>query len=250
MFNTDNKGVYKQICKKLARNLLLLADSDYEDGKFSKHCDMLYIWMYFKIEKKGLFNSIFEKIFQEFVHIIRTKLSKKSCSYFSFNKKLQEPEELIKLRIFEHNTSTLQNILNKISDPDNCSCLEYVYDCINIYNDMNNRFCATNENKQITYKDTCDILKKFNTSYTTFSHNVNGRIYELPILHDITTATRTPIVNHVPICLSNKQKQVLDSGADYHSSRPKQISISTSLSTMIGIPHFLALIYKVNIIHN
>ncbi|CAI7724147.1 Plasmodium vivax Vir protein, putative [Plasmodium vivax] len=244
MFQKPNMQEYKNMCKKLSRNLLLLADGSYGDDNFSKYCDMLYIWMYFEINKKSLSNSTIEQIFQNTVYMITTKLSKKPCSYFSFNEKLKEPEKLIKLRVFEHNTSTLQNILNNINHPDNCSCLKYVYDCINTYNNMNNRFCATGEHENTTYKDTCGILKKFNTSYSKFSRNVNKRIYELPSLSDTTTATHTSIITHEPKCLSNKQKEELNFRADDQSSSPKQISISTALSTVVGIPPFLALIYK------
>ncbi|KMZ89758.1 hypothetical protein PVMG_04588 [Plasmodium vivax Mauritania I] len=250
MFQKPNMQEYKNMCKKLSRNLLLLADGNYGDDNFSKYCDMLYIWMYFEINKKSLSNSTIEQIFQNTVYMITTKLSKKPCSYFSFNEKLKEPEKLIKLRVFEHNTSTLQNILNNINHPDNCSCLKYVYDCINTYNNMNNRFCATGEHENTTYKDTCGILKNFKTSYSNFFLNVNGVIYELTLLSDITNAAHTPTVIDAPSCLSIRQKEELNFGGDDQSSRPKQIGISTALSTMVGIPPFLALIYKVNIIHN
>ncbi|SCA81932.1 Plasmodium vivax Vir protein, putative [Plasmodium vivax] len=109
---------------------------------------------------------------------------------------------------------------------------------------MNNRFCAKDVQNNTIYNDTCDILKKFNTSYSKFSRNVNKRIYELPSLSDTTTATHNSIITHEPKCLSNKQKEELNFGADDQSSSPKQITISTALSTMAGIPPFLALIYK------
>ncbi|KMZ95737.1 hypothetical protein PVMG_05336 [Plasmodium vivax Mauritania I] len=238
------------MCKKLFRNMLLLADSNYGSGNYFKYCDMLYIWIYFEIKKKGLTSSIIEETFKQLVKIITDKLGKKSCSYFSFSDKLEEPEKLIKLRILEHNTSTFQNILKYTSDPNNCPCLKYVYECINIYIDMNNRFCATFEDQNTINQGTCDILKNFNTSYSTYIQNVNGGIYELPLLSDTTTASHTPTASHVTRCSANNERQELGSGLDVQSSSPEQISISTALSTMVGIPPFLALIYKVNIIHN
>ncbi|KMZ88580.1 hypothetical protein PVBG_04789 [Plasmodium vivax Brazil I] len=249
LFKGPNKEEYKNMCKKLSRNLLLLADSNYKDGNYFKYCDMLYIWIYFEIRKNGLTNSIIEKVFKDLVRLITQKLQKQACYDFSFSEKLKEPEKLIKLRIFQYNTSTIKNILNSISDPDNCSCLEYVYECINIYNDMNNRLCATHKDKNTTNKCTCDILQNFYTSYSSFFDNVNDVNYKLPSLSDTTTATRTPIVNHVPICLRNKPKSELDSSGVDQSGSPKKISISTALSTMVGIPPFLALIYKVNMIY-
>ncbi|SCO72996.1 VIR protein [Plasmodium vivax] len=245
LFQNPNMNEYKNMCKQLSRNMLLLAsNSNYGGSNFSKYCDILYIWMYYEIKKKMLSNSTIEKIFQNSDKMITTKLHKTSCSYFSFNEKLQEPENLIKLRIFEHNTSTFQNILNNISNPNNCSCLKYVYDCINTYNNMNNRFCATDDHENITYKDTCGILKNFKTSYSKFFRNVNGVIYELPLLSDTTNAAHTPTVIDAPSCLSIRQKVELNFSGDDQSSGSKQISISTALSTMVGIPPFLALIYK------
>ncbi|KMZ99309.1 hypothetical protein PVNG_02192 [Plasmodium vivax North Korean] len=247
-FQKPDMQKYKNICKQLSRNLLLLANGDHGDDNFFKYCDMLYIWMYFEIKEKGFSNSIIEEIFQSTEQMITQKLKKKYCSYFSFSDKLQEPEKLIKLRIFEHNTSTIKNILNNIDEPNNCSCLEYVYECINIYKDMHKRYCATDEGKNKTYKGTCDILKNFNLNYSSYIRNIKEEIYKLPFLSDTTTSSHTPTGSHATRCLLNKQKLELGSGAVHQSSSPKQISISTALSTMAGIPPFLALIYKVNII--
>ncbi|KMZ83254.1 hypothetical protein PVBG_05224 [Plasmodium vivax Brazil I] len=250
LFEKDHTGEYKKFCKKLLNNLLLLTKDDYGGDNFSKYCDILYIWMYFEIKKNNIPDDITKPIFDNSIVMIKTKLRKNPCPYFNFNENYHEPTKLMKLRIFEHNTSTFQNILNNISKPNNCSCLEYVYECINIYKEMNNEFCATDVNKKITYKDTCDILNNFNTSYSTYIQNVNGGIYELPLLSDTTTASHTPTASHVTRCSANKERQELGSGSDVQSSSSKQISISTALSTMVGIPPFLALIYKVNIIHN
>ncbi|KMZ99317.1 hypothetical protein PVNG_02200 [Plasmodium vivax North Korean] len=249
LFQDPAKNEYKNLCKKLSRNLLLLADRNYIGGDFFKYCDMLYIWMYFEIRNKGLSNSIIKEIFESTEQMITKKRFKTSCSYFSFSEKLQEPEKLIKLRIFEHNTSTIKNILNNINESNNCSCLKYVYDCINIYNDMNSRFCVTNQDKNTIHKGTCDILKNFNKNYSSYILNVNGGIYKFPFLSDTTTVTQTPIATHVTRCSLDKPIQELDSSAVVQSSSPKQISISTALSTVAGIPPFLALIYKVNMIY-
>ncbi|CAG9474605.1 unnamed protein product [Plasmodium vivax] len=245
MFQKPDMQKYKNICKKLSLNLLLLAKGDYKYDDFFKYCDMLYIWMDFEINKQGLTNSIIEEIFKLSIQMIKKKFNKESCSYFSFNEKLQEPEKLIKLRIFQYNTSTIKNILNNINHPDNCSCLEYVYECINIYYDMNNKFCAKPEDINITYKGTCDILKNFNSNYSSYIRNVKEEFYKLPFLSDTaTTTTHTPTDTHLTRCSANMQNRVLDSGSADQSSSPKQISISTALSTMAGIPPFLALIYK------
>ncbi|GAB69866.1 hypothetical protein PCYB_006150, partial [Plasmodium cynomolgi strain B] len=248
IFQKPNMEEYKNMCKKLLRNLLLLADGNYGYENFFKYCDMLYIWIYFETKKKKLTNSIIEEIFDDLVKFL-TEEYRKACPYFSYSENLHEPHKLMKLRIFEHNIYTFQNILDNISDPHNCSCLKYAYECINIYNDMNKRFCATDEHKNTINKGTCDILEIFNTLYSNYIRNVNRGIYELPLLSDTTNATYTPTDTYVTRCLLNKQKSKLDSSTVDQSSNPKQISISTAFGSMAGIPPFLVLIYKVNIIY-
>ncbi|GAB69611.1 hypothetical protein PCYB_003600 [Plasmodium cynomolgi strain B] len=248
-FTDPNMNEYKNISMKLFRNLLLLAERNYKGENFFKYCDILYIWIYYEIKKRGLTNSIIEASFKELVKYITENLKKLSCPYFSFHEKIQKPEKLIKLRLFQYNTSTFQNILNDIHEPSNCWCLEYVYECINIYKDMNKEFCATKE-KMITYKDTCNILENFNTIYSNYFREENKVIYELPLLTDTTTATHTPTFTHVTRCSSNKEKSEPYSSAVDQSSSPKHTSISTAVGTMAGIPPFLVLIYKVIIIYS
>ncbi|KMZ83218.1 hypothetical protein PVBG_05188 [Plasmodium vivax Brazil I] len=239
----------KNTCTRLFKNTFLLSNRDYSTDDFTKYCDILYIWLYFEIQKYNLNAQIINKIFQGSVSAAQQKSRKQiSCPYFSYNEKLEEAEKLIKLRIFQYNISTIQNILNNIIEPNNCSCLEYVYECVNIYKDMHKRYCATDEGKNKTYKGTCDILKNFNLNYSSYIRNIKEEIYKLPFLSDTTTSSHTPTGSHATRCLLNKQKLELGSGAVHQSSSPKQISISTALSTMAGIPPFLALIYKVNII--
>ncbi|KMZ76635.1 hypothetical protein PVIIG_06402 [Plasmodium vivax India VII] len=165
----------KNTCTRLFKNTFLLSNRDYRTDDFNKYCDILYIWLYFEIQKYNLNAQIINQIFQGSINAAQKKSRTKfSCPYFSYNEKLEEPEKLIKLRIFQYNTSTIKNILNNINHPDNCSCLEYVYECINIYYDMNNKFCAKPEDINITYKGTCDILKNFNSNYSSYIRNYNG----------------------------------------------------------------------------
>ncbi|SCA83599.1 VIR protein [Plasmodium vivax] len=242
----DRVKKQKNTCKALLRNSLLLYDRKYESDVLIKYCDILYIWMYFEIKNNMLSSSLIDQIFRGSIKKVSGNAQIKHCPYFSYSENLHEPEKLMKLSIFNDNIETLKKILNNINDSNNCSCLEYVYECINIYNDMNNRFCATPEDKNTTNKDTCDKLNNFNSNYSSYIRNVKGEIYELPFLSDTTTATTTHTLtgSHATRRLLNKEKLELGSGAVHQSSSPKQISISTALSTMFGIPPFLALIYK------
>ncbi|VVA00365.1 PIR protein, partial [Plasmodium vivax] len=90
------------------------------------YCNILYIWLYFEIEKNKLIAKIINKIFQETITGIQQKnLKKFFCPYFSYNENLREPEKLMKLRIFNDNIETIKNILNNIDALNKCSCLEY-----------------------------------------------------------------------------------------------------------------------------
>ncbi|KMZ89688.1 hypothetical protein PVMG_04518 [Plasmodium vivax Mauritania I] len=138
---SDPRGVYKNFCKKLSRNLLLLNYGGYGGGDYFKYCDILYMWMYFEIKKNSISNEITQNFFNESSEIIKPKLIKSSCSYFNFNEKNQEPTKLMKLRIFEYNISIFKNTLNDINALNNCSCLKYIYECINIYKGMHRNYC-------------------------------------------------------------------------------------------------------------
>ncbi|VUZ96306.1 PIR protein [Plasmodium vivax] len=243
----DTTGEYIKFCKNLSKNLLLLADCDYTGEKFNKYCDILYMWMYFEINRNGIPNNITEQLFNASAQVVTTKRYKTPCHYFNFNEKYYEPTKLMKLRIFEKNTSIFTNNLNDIKGLNYCSCLKYVYECVNIYREMHKDFCLGEKQFKPLNKDTCFILNNFKTSYLAYLFDAGGIKDKLPPLDGTNN-------EKFPSCASDESKlgsaedhvqgaEANSPGAEQSKSR---ISLSTSavVSTMVGIPPFLALIYK------
>ncbi|KMZ99260.1 hypothetical protein PVNG_02143 [Plasmodium vivax North Korean] len=235
----DNEGEYNKFCKKLLNNLLLLSNSNYGDGNFFKYCDILYMWMYFEIKEKDIPNEITKKSFNESSQMIISTLRKTPCPYLNFNEKHEEPTKLMKLRIFQHNISIFQNTLNDKKALNNCSCLKYIYECINIYKEMNSKYCLRGKVLKPHYDDTCDILHNFNINYSNYIHNKYGSTYDLPSLSgDIP-------IPHIIGCPLDEKDQGLSSNNDNQSDNSIFLYVPKVLGTMAGVSSLLALLYKV-----
>ncbi|VUZ99406.1 PIR protein [Plasmodium vivax] len=236
IYGEDRLNEQKNTCKRLFRNTFLLSDGGYSTEDFNKYCDILYIWLYFEIEKNKLDAKIINKIFQDSIRVALQKSRNKiSCPYVSYHEILHEPEKLMKLSIFNDNSETFESILKKKNDPNDCSFQMYVVDCVNIYNDMYGKHCSGERDKDNTAL--CKILNTFETLYTGyFFKKREDIIYELQSLSSTTT-------NHVVNCQAN-QGSVISTSTDARSSSDVSKTLNTALGTMAGIPPFLVLIYK------
>ncbi|KMZ89774.1 hypothetical protein PVMG_04604 [Plasmodium vivax Mauritania I] len=242
MLSSDVKGVYKQICKKITRNLLLLAENDYKGEELYKCCNILYIWLYFEIINKELSDDIVKIIFDESNKLINSKLHKIPCPYFSFKKKLHEPEDLIELRIFRDNIETIKEILLKESYNDRyCSYQRYVNSCFNKYKPIKENYCTLEKDKETNNIDTCKELTQFESHYSflTQESNIKGKIPSLD----------SPINTTINIesCRLNEIEETSTTFADDQSSSTIQRSVNTVIFTMAGVSSTLAVLYRVNI---
>ncbi|KMZ88609.1 hypothetical protein PVBG_04818 [Plasmodium vivax Brazil I] len=224
LLKSDTTGEYIKFCKKLSRNLLQIADGNYTGDKFMKYCDILYMWMYFELKKNRISNEITEKILKGSTQIIKNKLSKNPCPYLNFNEKHHEPTKLMILRIFNDNIVTFQNMLKGIIKSDECSVKRYVYKCIEIYRDMNSKYCSgiggTTEEKE----NSCDIIRKFNNFYTPYIFKNNEITDKFPEL-----SSAAPL-NLNDICPLERRKS--DSFPDETQQGTPTRGVSTALSAM------------------
>ncbi|KMZ77019.1 hypothetical protein PVIIG_05216 [Plasmodium vivax India VII] len=239
IYGTDHVNEQKNTCTRLFRNAYSLSDRYYGTHFFSKYCNILYIWLYFEIKKNKHTPSIINNIFKELITTIQKNFRKTPCPYVSYHEILHEPEKLMKLSIFNENAETFQSILMNKNDSRDCSCQKYVFDCVNIYNDMYGKHCSGGHSKDNT--ELCKIVNKFKTSYTSYLFNKKEDIsYELQPLSSTTT-------NHVVNCPTDIRSEISTSTGEGSSSDVSK-TLNTALGTMAGIPPFLVLIYKVNII--
>ncbi|KMZ89751.1 hypothetical protein PVMG_04581 [Plasmodium vivax Mauritania I] len=244
VYKGDHVDKQKKTCRALLRNSFLLYDENYENDVLNKYCDILYIWLYFEIKKNKFSSSIIDKIFDESIKMVRSSRKQKPCPYFSFSENLHEPENLMKLRIFNDNIETFENILNNINKMNKCSCLNYVYDCINIYKIMNRVYCLGEKNKISENSNTCKIVEEFGTKYNLYIYNINNGIYKLPSLPDINDISNANSTYKAD-CSLDRNGQNSNYNKDNQSESYTQSNVTKVLGSMIGISSFLAISFKV-----
>ncbi|KMZ89769.1 hypothetical protein PVMG_04599 [Plasmodium vivax Mauritania I] len=241
LLSSDFTEEHKNFCKKLSRNLLLLDYGGYGGGDFFKYCDILYMWMYFEINRNSISNEITKEIFNKSTEIIKSKIINKHCPYFNFNENHHETRKLMKLSIFNYNVDTFQSMLKGEINPNVCSIIRYIYRCIVIYRDMNSRYCSSGKDQRDENKNSCDIIRNFNSFYTSYISSKNDLTHNFPELNSGS------LLNNIDDC--SLEGIYSDEFSDETQlGTPITKGVSTALGAMVGIPPFLALIYKVNII--
>ncbi|CAG9474705.1 unnamed protein product [Plasmodium vivax] len=243
-FNTSLATDQKITCKKLLRNLLLCNSLNCDN--FINFCSNLYVWLYFEIKKSGISNDIIKNIFE------LPKLREKGvinyiyCPYDTFNDQKHDPEDLMKLSIFNNNVYTFQSLLKDSKVSNYCYLKNYVYECVNIYNknNKNNKTYSSPQDCTSSPQEyACEIITQFNSLYTSHILNEEGIIHKFPELYNDID------LNDIDICPveESESNSITD---ETQPGTPKTGGVPTALSAMVGIPPFLALIYKFTPIRN
>ncbi|KMZ89724.1 hypothetical protein PVMG_04554, partial [Plasmodium vivax Mauritania I] len=73
-----------------------------------------------------------------------------------------------KLLNFQSNINIIEQILQDRDEQYYCFCEKYIYECVNIYKKMHNRYCSTSTISDPIDKATCDHLQTFSDIYSTF----------------------------------------------------------------------------------
>ncbi|VUZ99424.1 PIR protein [Plasmodium vivax] len=241
LLQDDHTGNYKKFCKKLSINLLQLAERNYTGYKFIKYCDIFYIWMYFETNKYSIPNEITKSLYDASTQLVTSIRKKIPCPYFNFNENIHEPKKLMNLRIFNNNVDTIQSKLKGAIESDECSLKRYVYKCIKIYRDMHSTYCSNGDKKEGN-QNSCEIIDMFNTLYSSYINKRNGILHEFP---ELSSNTPLDVIDGCPL----EQRQS-DSFPDETQGTPITRGVSTALSSMVGIPPFLILMYKFTPIRN
>ncbi|KMZ88541.1 hypothetical protein PVBG_04750 [Plasmodium vivax Brazil I] len=240
MCDNDN-ALCQQICKKLTRNMLLLADNGYRADEIHEKCNILYIWLYFEIKNKKLSDDTVEKIFGLSDALIEIMRKKNPCPYSSFKEKLYEPEDLMELSIFNDNIGTIRTILLEESDNNRyCPYQRYVNYCANKYKSLNEKYCIEDKAKETNNKDKCKELKQFESlySYLTIYPNIKDKIPNL------NSSSNTTI--NIDRCKSYAVKETSTTFVNDQSGNTTQRSVNTAIGTMAGVSSVLAFLYKVS----
>ncbi|GAB69649.1 hypothetical protein PCYB_003980 [Plasmodium cynomolgi strain B] len=193
-FRSDNKAEYVKFCKQILNNSLQPKDSNYDD--FKDDCNKLYIWLYFKMKKFVISDDIINKIF-ELPKLIENEENKNNyCPYFTFNDKKHNPENLMKLRIFNDNAATFQRMLKDNTMSNDCNLKTYIYECIGIYRYMNMEYCSVSDGTTEENRNSCEIINEFNGRYKSYIHNNEEIAHEFP---ELSSHTSLYVIDDCPV---------------------------------------------------
>ncbi|CAG9474613.1 unnamed protein product [Plasmodium vivax] len=234
-YSTNPKNDEKQTCRIILRNFSLCHVFGLENVMYC--CSNLYVWLYFDIKKSRISNDIIKKIFE----LPKLKVGKWSqhfhCPYVKFTEQTHNPEDIMKLSIFNDNADRFQSMLKDRNNINDCYLKKYVLECVDIYNKTNKAYSSLQECNSSAQEYACEIITAFNSLYTSNIHNKEGIIHEFPELSSDSTLNLNdmcPVEKSEPPRVSEQTQQ------DTTTTR----GASTALTAMVGIPPFLALIYK------
>ncbi|KMZ83432.1 hypothetical protein PVBG_05944 [Plasmodium vivax Brazil I] len=251
---------YSQFCKKLMKNLGYhsIYSSDYELSSY--RCNILFHWIYNFLDKGKITYNIIDKCFDLYDFEMKGKENLKRCYYYP-EIKFYKPMNITLLQIFESKMNIIKDILNGQDKESKIPSQKFVCECLKIYKHMNKTYCLERREQSKMHKDTCYKLDVFSNAYKIFYDMLLGTNHKIPSLDDINS-------KDFPKCLSDEEKteegsevrqaevpqQVAGIGQERQSEGTSRVAEQsdtgtslntfTVLSSMVGIPPFLALIYK------
>ncbi|SCA81821.1 Plasmodium vivax Vir protein, putative [Plasmodium vivax] len=252
----------KDIYEKLMRNLSLVLNKRNHKMNINDYCRFLNQWVYHSKQK----NNISEFSLGVFYPVAHENIVKNGginrCSYFSYDTMFEEPLNIIKLENFQEDIDIIESILKNEKDSFN-SCQKYACECFKIYKKFYQQsYCPYDLEADKKRKSTCDKLRAFKTSYTSYLSNreMKDKVPSLDAAGNVS----------LPLCYESEPDPVREtaqqvgenpelvsqpgpvgapreSGSSVstdESENTKPFNTSTIVSTVAGIPPFLALIYK------
>ncbi|SCO65471.1 hypothetical protein PVT01_030028600 [Plasmodium vivax] len=181
------------VCKNLLKNLKTLSNNSYNNkDNFFTGCKNLNNWLYFIEKELDISSDIINKVFQAYKKIKHVNYHLYDCPYFEFDKGFNEKEKLIDLRIFNDNAVTIQSLLKDIDKSKDCNLKKYVYECVDIYKEMNIAYTFPQDCSMSQHKNACDIMKEFNRLYLSYIYKNDGILHEFP---ELSTKTITKVID-------------------------------------------------------
>ncbi|KMZ77024.1 hypothetical protein PVIIG_05221 [Plasmodium vivax India VII] len=195
---------YHDFCMKLVRNLGPFAVDHKNVGINSESCQFLYQWVYYMKVKYNIPDNFTKEIFNRSNTIISVPNEKHVCPYYSYEEKIHDPPNIIKIFNLSIVMNDLVSILMQDKQENNFSCRKFISECTKIYKDMNSDYCS-DENKEDPKKEyTCFRLSTFKTFYESFIRTKPNLNSKLPSLTDDT-------MNDIISCESHKSREGLTS---------------------------------------
>ncbi|KMZ89762.1 hypothetical protein PVMG_04592 [Plasmodium vivax Mauritania I] len=264
----ENVVKYKDVCKKLMRNLEYFTLNLIYYEISSDRCNILFHWLYNLLDKGNFTYDIIDKCFETYDdHILKKGNTNMKCFYYKDNK-LYEPTKITLLDIFDNNMNNIEKLLKTEREEIKFLCRKFVCECLKIYKYMNETYCLKSSEKSPKHTDTCLKLSLFSSSYNIFNSKLVGIDPKIPSLDNIYSECldeRPLSQQEDPLGLRGKgyrsrpSGDVLTEGStdtdrDLAVSLPQPLengdssmkSITTTIGTVAGASSLLALLYKVN----
>ncbi|SBS82100.1 PIR Superfamily Protein [Plasmodium ovale curtisi] len=198
------KPLKTELCMKLLRNLVTLSYMTIPEMNFNDRCRNLNDWLFYQTKQIIIDDNVISKIFGELEEKASEFNYNKKCYYSAYNTNFNEPENIIKIKYFVDNITTIKSTLEENNSSSYCLCRNYIYECIDIYRKMIKQYCDT-EGKKNT--QTCEQVKTFLTTYSFYLSDW------IQIKDKIISSTFTQ-KEYLGECAPKDEAKVLISGKD------------------------------------
>ncbi|KNA02597.1 hypothetical protein PVNG_05141 [Plasmodium vivax North Korean] len=247
----SKEGKYTQYCKILLKNIRAVSLTKIHSKGYrtifeepldsNTRCTYLNKWLYYFIKIHSVPEAFIRKMF-EAVDGLKTLLPENTvyteCIYESYTRDYAKPEDAIKLSNFVDNEDIIGGILMGNRPQHYQPCLNYIYDCVNTYKNLNTLYCKNNADHNPKYTKHCFDLESFKLTYEGLS-KIGSLIEKLPDLDSPPQKIKAALLP------SGETDTPTTEQTDFFSG-PLKSKITTGVTAGVGACAFLGILYKVN----
>ncbi|CAG9474557.1 unnamed protein product [Plasmodium vivax] len=225
---------YHDFCIKLIRNLGGLS-MDQKTNQSAERCKNIHSWLYYFVMKYNIPNNFIQKCFEESKPLDGIGDINDICPYNPHEKVINVADDMLKITIFVDNISSIIKILKDEKDEYNCLGKRFLYECFNIYNEINTNHCSNGGNN--LNKKFCSKLDEFKSYYGIYISTLGEVPEEIKFLKE-------KVVKFTDDCSLTESKTKSMPGEAHRTGSSGPSSTTTALSTVAGVSSALALLYK------
>ncbi|KMZ77094.1 hypothetical protein PVIIG_06091 [Plasmodium vivax India VII] len=175
---------HKGFCIRLMKNLRYFSSEDDYYNLTQERCNILFNWMYKLMNEQNITSNIIYKLFERYNEDMQSQKNHNICHYFQYNK-IHKPINITLLDIFNDNISNIETALKKKDSPSRNTGRNFVCECVKIYKDMNNLYCANGRGINDDYSSVCLKLTQFKSSYMSYLYYKDNLSSIIPSLDNI-----------------------------------------------------------------
>ncbi|GAB69994.1 hypothetical protein PCYB_007430, partial [Plasmodium cynomolgi strain B] len=198
----NDKKWYNDICIKLLRLLGIFSSVKNTDKYNSERCKSINSWLYYIIKDYDVHQDAFTNICDVSKGILNERVKNPYCSYYLYKDKYNDPDKIIKLINLQDYMNDALSMLKKGDDKNHCLFRKFIYECANIYKEVNKKYCGSGTFNSSKKPNTCAKLKEFSTFFKLYISTKENLIGKLPSLYNEET-------EKIPICPTDTGVQEL-----------------------------------------